>query len=231
MRLSIDTHCHSWYSGDGVSSPEELVAAAKRKGLHGFIITDHNTCDAYRYMVDHGIARPDGLPIDDFLIIPGVEVSTDEGHLICAGTMLPDLKGRPALEVVSQIHEAGGIAIPPHPFDAFRAGIRESVLETLPMDAIEVFNSAISFKKHNVHARDYAQRKGIPMTAGSDAHYHEAIGTAYTTVETEDFTVKGVLAALVKGDANRHEQYLTFSDKIRKTCNNWFRLRRKRTYV
>lgn len=214
-----------------MSSPEELVAAAKRKGLSGFIITDHNTCDAYRYMVDHGMARPDGLPIDGFLIIPGVEVSTDAGHLICAGASLPNMKGCPALEVVKQIHEVGGLAIPPHPFDAFRAGIRETVLETLPMDAIEVFNAAISLKKHNIHAQDYARRKGIPMTAGSDAHHHEAIGTAYMTVETDDFTVKGVLAALVKGNASRHEQYLTLSDKIRKTCNNWFRLRRKRTYV
>ena len=66
--LHIDLHCHSWFSGDGVSSPEQLIASAKRKGLHGFAITDHNTCDAFHYMVDRGLAHADGTPVDLSLI-------------------------------------------------------------------------------------------------------------------------------------------------------------------
>ena len=97
MPYRLDLHCHSWFSGDGVSSPEALVASAKRRGLHGFAITDHNTCDAYHYMVDHEFARRDGQPVDGFLVIPGVEVSTAEGHLLCIGATLPRLKGVPAV--------------------------------------------------------------------------------------------------------------------------------------
>jgi hypothetical protein len=33
MPYNIDLHCHSWFSGDGVSSPESLIATARRKGL------------------------------------------------------------------------------------------------------------------------------------------------------------------------------------------------------
>jgi predicted metal-dependent phosphoesterase TrpH len=208
-----------------------MIRAAKARGLHGFVLTDHNTCDAYHYLVDQGLARLDGVPVNGFLVVPGVEVSTAEGHLLCVGACLADLKGRPALEVCHQIRAAGGLAIPPHAYDVFRAGIREPVLDTLPMDAIEIFNSASSFKKHNQRALAYASRKGIPMTAGSDAHHHEAIGTAYTSFETQDFSVNGVIAALTGAATSRHEQYLTLSDKVRKTWNNWFRLRRKRTYV
>jgi hypothetical protein len=39
-----------------------------------------------------------------------------------------------------------------------------------------------------------------------------------------------VLAAIRKG-ARRHERLLSFRDKLRKTLNNWFRLRGRRTYT
>jgi len=226
MPYNIDLHCHSFYSGDGVSSPEELIASAKAKGLHGFAMTDHNTCDAVFYMIEQGLMREDGQPVDGFLIIPGVEVTTSDGHLLCLGATLPNLKGTPAKEVVRLIHAVGGIAIPPHPYDMFRAGIRESVLEELPIDALEVFNAATTLKRYNRRAFEYAQRRKLPMTAGSDAHHESAIGTAYTIFETDDFSVAGVLEQLVKS-TSLNERYLTPKDSIRKTWNNWLRLRRR----
>ena len=54
MPYNIDLHTHSFFSGDGVSSPEKLIESARSKGLHGFAITDHNTCDAVSYMLDKG---------------------------------------------------------------------------------------------------------------------------------------------------------------------------------
>jgi hypothetical protein len=42
--------------------------------------------------------------------------------------------------------------------------------------------------------------------------------------------VRGILAEIVKG-ARRHEQLLSFRDKLRKTMNNWFRFRRRRTFT
>ena len=230
MQYHIDLHCHSWFSADGVSSPEELIVSAKSKGLHGFAITDHNTCDAYHYMVDNGFARRDGQPVDGFLVLPGVEVSTADGHLLCIGVVLPQMKGAPAVEVARAVRAAGGLAIPAHPYDRFRAGIREDTLEKLTVDAIEVFNAAISFRGYNDQARAHAERRGLPMIAGSDAHHESAIGASYMICDTDDFSVRGILAEIVKG-ARRHEQLLSFRDKLRKTLNNWFRLRRRRTYA
>ena len=223
MPLNIDLHAHSYYSGDGVSSPEDLIAAARSKGLHGFALTDHNTCEGVEYLLEEGLMRPDGRPVDGFLVIPGVEVTTRDGHLLCIGTTLPNLKGRPASEVCKLIHERGGLAIPPHPYDLFRAGIREAVLGTLEIDALEVFNAATALKRHNHRAFQYAQTHSLPMTAGSDAHHETAIGTAYTILETDDFTLTGVLAQIVK--SNRlNERYLTVKDNLRKTWSNWLRL-------
>ncbi|HEY0790420.1 MAG TPA: CehA/McbA family metallohydrolase [Chthoniobacterales bacterium] len=228
MALRIDLHCHSFFSGDGVSSPEELIDAARRKGLDGFAMTDHNTCDAVKYMLDRGLIREDGLPVEGFLVIPGVEVTTAEGHLLCIGATLPDLKGRPALEVCSRIHEAGGLAIPPHPYDMFRAGIRENVLNTLPIDALEVFNAATTLKRYNRRAYDYARRRNVAMTAASDAHHSDAVGTAFTLLNTEDLSVHGVLTQLPK-ENELSQHYLSVRDSVRKTWNNWLRLRKRKS--
>ncbi len=230
MPFKIDLHTHTFFSGDGVSSPEQNIAAAREKGLNGFAITDHNTCEAITYLLDQGLMREDGQPVDDFLIIPGVEVTTAEGHLLCIGTTLPTpmkLKGKPAREVVELIHDHGGLAIPPHPYDLFRAGIRFSTLETLPVDAIEVFNAATTLRRYNRYAFKYAQLRKLPMTAASDAHHYAAIGTAYTIFPTDNFSVKGILEQIARGtELNQH--YMTPKDSLRKTWNNWMRLRRKK---
>src|SRR5215212_4337662 len=102
MPFNIDLHTHTFFSGDGVSSPEDLIASARAKGLHGIAITDHNTCEAIPYLVEKRLMREDGMPVDEFLVLPGVEVTTLEGHLLCVGAVLPDpgsLKGRPAHDV------------------------------------------------------------------------------------------------------------------------------------
>jgi predicted metal-dependent phosphoesterase TrpH len=228
MQLLIDLHCHSRFSADGVAEPEALVKQAREKGLSGFAITDHNTSACVDYFEQHGFLNKEGLPVDGLLIIPGQEITTADGHLLALGVSLPDnLKGIPALEAVKLIHAAGGLAIPPHPYDFFRAGIREPVLETLDIDAIEVFNAATTLKRYNRHAFQYAQMRGLPMIASSDAHDSEALGTAYSILEADDFSVAGVLDAIRKGPALR-QRYLTPANALKKTWNNVFRLRRKR---
>jgi predicted metal-dependent phosphoesterase TrpH len=230
MAFNIDLHTHTFFSGDGVSSPEDLIASARAKGLQGVAITDHNTCGAITYCLEKGLMRADGTPVDDFLILPGVEITTDEGHLLCIGTTLPQaesLKGRRAHEVCDLIHEHNGLAIPPHPYDLFRAGIRFATLETLPIDAIEVFNAATTLRRYNTYAFKYAQVRGLPMTAASDAHHAAAVGTAYTIVNSKELSVKALLAQIVKGnELNQH--YLSPRDNMLKTWNNWMRLRRKK---
>jgi hypothetical protein len=65
------------------------------------------------------------------------------------------------------------------------------------------------------------------MTAASDAHDSAALGTAYSILEAETFSLAGVLDAIRKGPALR-QRYLTPASAIKKTWNNVFRLRRKR---
>src|SRR2546422_6305165 len=227
MPFNIDLHTHSFFSGDGVSSPEDLIAAARAKGLNGISITDHNPCDAVNYLFQKVLMRLDGLPFDDFLVLPGVEVTTADGHLLCIGAELPYLKGKPAREVCDIIHERGALAIPPHPYDLFRAGIRFATLETLPIDALEVFNAATTLRRYNRFAFRYAQLRGLPMTAASDAHHAAAVGTAYTILNCQELSVKSALAQILKSN-ELNQRYLTPRDSMRKTWNNWLRLRRRK---
>src|SRR6266853_651129 len=191
MPFNFDLHTHSLFSGDGVSTPEELIAAARAKGLHGIAMTDHNTCDAVTYMLEKGLMRLDGQPVDGFLVLPGVEVTTADGHLLCIGAELPYLKGKPAREVC------------------------------------EVINAATTLRRYNRYAFKYAQVRNLPMVAASDAHQAAAVGTAYTILNTNDFSVRGILAQILKSN-ELNQRYLTPRDSLRKTWNNWLRLRRRK---
>ena len=222
MLHRFDLHLHTYYSSDGCASPEAMIAAAKKRGLSGIAITDHNTCDAVEHLARRGLIRADGASVDGFLIIPGVEVSTADGHLLCLGTTLPQMKGRPAGEVVAAIQERGGIAIAPHPFDTFRAGIREEVLDQLPLNALETFNSAVSLRSFNEKAAAYAKRRGLAATSSSDAHHASAAGLCSTAYDLPELSLEALLAAIPAG-GERTENYLSFVEAMKKNLGNWFR--------
>jgi len=46
-------------------------------------------------------------------------------------------------------------------------------------------------------------------------------------LNTDDFSVKGILAQILKSN-ELNQRYLTPRDSLRKTWNNWLRLRRRK---
>lgn len=223
MLHRFDLHMHSFFSADAADAPEALIAAAKARGLSGIAITDHDSCGAHEYLLEKGLERADGLPVDGFLVVPGVEVSTADGHLLCIGTTLPNLRGHPAVEVEKAIQERGGVAIPAHPYDTWRAGIRREILDLMSLEAMEVFNAAVTSRKFNEHARAYAEARGIAMTASSDAHHSSAVGISSTTFEMEELSVAGLLAA-IRGGGSPVGEYLSRREAMKKHFGNWFRI-------
>src|SRR3990167_8713335 len=59
-RHSFDLHLHTFFSKDAADSHESMIAAAKKKGLSGIAITDHDTCDGVEYLRRKGWIRSDG---------------------------------------------------------------------------------------------------------------------------------------------------------------------------
>jgi predicted metal-dependent phosphoesterase TrpH len=188
MQIRADLHVHTTYSKDSLITPKDLIYFAKKRGLNAVAVTDHNQLEgAYK------IAKE-----TDFLIIPGMEISSSDGHIVALNVKELIPKGFCAAETVDQIHEARGVAIACHPYVYFKGCLRDKVCATF--DAIEVINArAFPFKKSIKKAEEIAERLNLSRVAGTDAHYGPQIGYGYTVIEAAEPSVEAVTKAIVEG--------------------------------
>ncbi len=187
LPLKIDLHVHTCYSIDAGTTLKEVVVYAKKRGLDGVAVTDHDSIEgALKLAKKH-----------DFLIIPGVEVSTRRGHVLALNVTTPVPPKLSPFETIQIIHDMGGIAVAAHPTTMYKGGIRRQI--TSNFDAIEVINSStFPFFLSTYLGRRLAVRLNLPQTAGSDSHYPSDIGTAYTLIDA-DSEVDEVINAIKKG--------------------------------
>lgn len=195
--LSCDLHIHSTHSRDGESDISSIIKAAVAHNLDVIAITDHDeTCGA-----DEAV-RCSRTLAPNLLIIPGVEISTREGHIIALGVTGDIRTGLSARETVKTIREMGGVAIAPHPFHRFRHGVgRRDKRVLLDVDAIEVFNSRYIVGQtgsHNKRAYRFASMHNISKVAGSDAHHARYVGYGTTWIDAEK-NIQSVLDAIRSG--------------------------------
>jgi hypothetical protein len=168
-------------------TPEEMVLYAKKRGLGGVAVTDHDRIDGALKTAKE----------TDFLIIPGVEISSSNGHILALNVEELIPKRLSADETVDKIHEAGGIAVACHPVTFFKESLGKNTGSKF--DAVEVINaSAFPFNYSVKNSRKMASRLGIAQVAGSDAHYGPEIGCAYTLVDAE-LEVDEIIKAISKG--------------------------------
>lgn len=177
LTLRIDPHVHSVDSYDAHAPAELILAQARDVGLDGVVVTDHDA-------IDESLRAAELAPEFGLIGIPGVELSTADGHLLAIGVeRLPDV-GRPLAESVAQVREMGGVAVVPHPFQRSRHGIRRRDL--VDCDAIEAFNAWSFTGYRNFTARKFADRYGYPSLGASDAHSVAMVGRAYTELTIGD---------------------------------------------
>lgn len=177
--LKYDFHLHSRYSRDGTITPREIMRIAKKRGLDGIAITDHDTIKGGMDALKN---KPEGLDV-----ICGAEIKTDRGDVI--GLFLSDeITTVEHLEVIDQIRAQGGVAIVPHPFDSMRgSAFWLTDRDSGKIDAVEVLNARCIFKRSNAMANTYADTYGLSRVGGSDAHFGAEIANAGTLVpEGED---------------------------------------------
>ncbi len=146
--MKLDLHVHTNKSSDAHTRLDELAPNIQRAGLDGLAITDHN------------ILSTDTL--EETIVIPGIEISSRDGHMIGLGIPRPVPRGLSADQTIREIRNMGGVSIVAHPYDMFRSAIKPDILTTMP-DAIEVINSASIL--HSVtwkRARTFAEEKQLP---------------------------------------------------------------------
>ena len=171
--------------------------------MNAVAVTDHNQLDgAYK------IAKE-----TDFLIIPGMEVSSLDGHIVALNVKEIIPRGFSAPETVTRIHKAGGVAIACHPYVYFKGCLKENVCETF--DAIEIINArAFPFKRSVKKATETADRLNLSRVAGTDAHYGPQIGYGFTVIEAEEASVEAIARAIVEGRCQPFGQPVPFTLNI-----------------
>jgi len=216
MQIKADLHVHTTYSKDSLITPKALVYFAKKRGLNAVAVTDHNQFEgAYK------IAKE-----TDFLIIPGMEISSSDGHIIALNVHELIPRGLSAVETIELIHSAGGVAIACHPYVYFKGSLRERVCESF--DAIEVINArAFPFKNSVKKAEETAERLKLSRVAGTDAHHGPQIGYANTIIEVSEPSVETIAKAIVEGHCqpsgqavppllNIEQQFLRIKQMVKK---------------
>lgn len=193
MKLRADFHSHSHYSRDSLINPRMFIDGCLRKGINCVAVTDHNEIEGA--FVIQKLARD-----RDLKVVVGEEVKTSEGEII--GLFLKEIVARDMTpeETIRAIHDQGGVAVIPHPYDIFRRSVlTDDAIERvkLTVDAIEGFNCRNILSKHDDKAKDLALGIAKPMTVGTDSHSPWELGGAW--LEMDDFETPEQLLDSLKG--------------------------------
>ncbi len=177
--------------GDGMEDARELFERIELRGeLDVIAITDHDDVrGALEAREVHGRSRY------HFDLVTGIEVTTLQGHLLALWVDVPIPSFRSLEATVAAVHRAGGLAVVPHPFSALTRSVGRRSLErvlaiedaTTHPDGIELANPTSFGWDTGARARRLnATRYHLAETGGSDAHFAEAVGNAYTLFPGHD---------------------------------------------
>jgi predicted metal-dependent phosphoesterase TrpH len=200
--LRIDLHVHTWPKSQcSKINPEDLVSEARRIGLDGFCLTEHQSLwdleEIARLAGESGIT-----------ILRGNEITTAQGDVLVFG-LYKDIRGIiTAEELHREVREAGAFSIAAHPFRGFKVfgfgqldmsieqASKKKILQFV--DAVEVKNGRVTDQENDV-ALNVSKRLDLLATAGSDAHELDALGTWIVDFKTDIQSENDLVSELRKG--------------------------------
>jgi predicted metal-dependent phosphoesterase TrpH len=209
----IDLHTHSCAgSNDSSILPDDLVAQARRVGLEGVCITEHGNCRLPAELIQELRTR------HGFLVIAGLEASTDEGHILIYGVdSYPDNLFR-ARDIREYVVPRGGVLVVAHPFRYLpkpwlappqsRKTLRQVVVR-------DVFSLVTAMETDNGYAddleiafsRQVATARKLRGTGGSDAHVTYEVGRCATlfrdTIRDEADFLEALRSGHYRGEDRR----------------------------
>lgn len=221
---SVDLHVHTGASEDvdekyGDTAPDSIVNQALAAGLDAIAITDHNTVEGYGSIKSAASETP-------LTVLPGVEISTPEGHLLAifdVDTSLADIKdmlvrigfstqdygrldvlSKQSMEHVAQeVVNLNGLAIPAH-IDREKgiyhtaSGLRRQQL--LQHTAFAAFEIVDLSKRENILA---TAARSLVFVQGSDGavsgeagHRLAGIGSRFTRIKAGQPTLRAIKHAI-----------------------------------
>ncbi len=210
----IDLHCHSRFSDETIRylpgilfhpllEPESIYDLAKSRGMDFVTLTDHDTLDGCKALLDR---RGD---LADFIVGEEVSISfPEDGTVIHVNVYDIDesqhaeiqrLRGN-LYDCVDYMHRQDKLFVLNHmtwteQHRVLKTWQIEAMLERFPV--FEGINGTRSYA-HNAFAWYATQGRGKVLVAGSDSHTHR-VGTTYTL--TEGTTRDELIASIRAGQA------------------------------
>ena len=203
MLIDLHTHTHP-LSHDSLLSPDELIEATKAAKLDALCLTEHD------FFWDHteaaALSKRHG-----FLVIPGIEVNTEDGHIVVFG-LDRFVYGMHRMHELAHLADAAGavmIAAHPYrrqlPFELRHEGEWTHALERavanpalVHVTAIETHNGR-GTDRENAFSTEVAARLNLPTTGSSDAHEPKDVGRAATEFERRITSLEDLIAELKAG--------------------------------
>jgi hypothetical protein len=203
--MLIDLHAHTWpRSHDSVLNPDDLITRAKNAGLDAIVFTEHDTVWDLR-----SIEELRGK--HNFLVLAGVEISTDDGHILAFGIDKYVFGMHRSRELASYVERSGGTLVAAHPYRRqmpwFSRSEEENqaALEKASRNpayqycvALEEQNGRGS-DKENEFSRRLCDMMHLPGTGGTDSHAISDVGKCATYFEDDIRDERELIAALQGG--------------------------------
>lgn len=189
--MLIDMHTHtSVYSTDSNLLPVDSLARAVECGLDGVVLTEHDVVWPRQHAEQ--LSEEAGI-----LVIHGVEVTTELGHVLVYGleALVPRITDSRRLRKLCDEQDA--LMYLAHP--ARDPGLR------VPKEAMELFDGVEGLNGcdgplQNQSARSRGRTRPLPPIGGSDSHALHEVGTAATEFAATIETLADLMAALRSGD-------------------------------
>ena len=202
MSIKTELHCHNSFSNFHVGDDEppydcsvsirEQLERSYLLGLDAIFVTNHNTLDGYRQLLEY---KNDHQKFKDIDVFPAEEVTIDTGaHVLAYGIHEKISPGISLDEVIDKVHDQGGVSSAPHPFsllDALRGNAKKC-------DMVEVFNSNNVDVLSNAKATEFALENEMTQVAGSDSHVLSTLGRCVNIIDSES-NLDDVLQSMKKG--------------------------------
>jgi len=203
--LLIDLHTHTRpLSWDSYLTPDDLVERSKQAGLDGICLSEHD----YLWNPEDVIALGKR---HDYLVIPAIEINTDDGHILVYGIDKYVYGMHRSSELARYVDEASSAMVAAHPYrrqmpwymdnerdyqDALVRASNNPAYEYCV--ALEKLNGRGTVKENQFSAAlcEYMKMSG---TAGTDSHSRSDIGRVATNFERDIHDVAELIEELKAG--------------------------------
>ena len=203
--MLIDLHSHTYpRSFDSTLDPDDLVERAKAAGLDAICFTEHDVIWDAQALKEMGERH-------NFLVLPGVEISTDDGHILSYGIDQYVFGMHRSAELAGHVGKAGGAMVAAHPYrrqmpwrirslDEYEQALERASHNPAYefVEGMEELNGRGS-ERENAFSKRLSALMGMPGTAGTDSHAVHDVGKCATYFDRDIHDVRELIRELKAG--------------------------------